>query len=29
VLIVFGFAYGLAETIGMLERRVARYASVR
>ena len=29
VLIVFGFAYGLAETIGLLERRVARYASVR
>jgi NitT/TauT family transport system permease protein len=29
VLIVFGFAYGLAETIGMIERRVARYASVR
>ena len=29
VLIVFGFAYGLSETIGMLERRVARYASVR
>jgi NitT/TauT family transport system permease protein len=29
VLIVFGFAYGLAETIGMLEKRVARYASVR
>jgi NitT/TauT family transport system permease protein len=29
VLIVFGFAYGLSETIGVLERRVARYASVR
>jgi NitT/TauT family transport system permease protein len=29
VLIVFGFAYGLSETIGLLERRVARYASVR
>jgi NitT/TauT family transport system permease protein len=29
VLIVFGFAYGLSETIGILERRVARYASVR
>jgi NitT/TauT family transport system permease protein len=29
VLIVFGFAYGLSETIAMLERRVARYASVR
>ena len=29
VLIVFGFAYGLAEIIGLLERRVARYASVR
>ena len=29
VLIVFGFAYGLSETIGMIERRVARYASVR
>jgi NitT/TauT family transport system permease protein len=29
VLIVFGFAYGLSETIGMVERRVARYASVR
>jgi NitT/TauT family transport system permease protein len=29
VLIVFGFAYGLSEMIGMLERRVARYASVR
>ena len=29
VLIVFGFAYGLSETIGMFERRVARYASVR
>ena len=29
VLIVFGFAYGLSETIGLVERRVARYASVR
>jgi NitT/TauT family transport system permease protein len=29
VLIVFGFAYGLSETIRLLERRVARYASVR
>jgi NitT/TauT family transport system permease protein len=29
VLIVFGFAYGLSETIGLLERRVARYASAR
>jgi NitT/TauT family transport system permease protein len=29
VLIVFGFAYGLSEIIGLLERRVARYASVR
>jgi NitT/TauT family transport system permease protein len=29
VLIVFGFAYGLSETIGIVERRVARYASVR
>ena len=29
VLIVFGFAYGLSETIGVLERRVARYASAR
>jgi NitT/TauT family transport system permease protein len=29
VLIVFGFAYGLSETIGMLERRVARYAAAR
>ncbi|MGH6912292.1 MAG: ABC transporter permease [Geminicoccales bacterium] len=29
VLIVFGFAYGLSETVGVLERRVARYASVR
>jgi NitT/TauT family transport system permease protein len=29
VLIVFGFAYGLSETIGVLERRAARYASVR
>jgi NitT/TauT family transport system permease protein len=28
VLIVFGFAYGLSEIIGLLERRVARYASV-
>ncbi len=29
VLIVFGFAYGFSELIGMLERRVARYASAR
>jgi NitT/TauT family transport system permease protein len=29
VLIVFGFAYGLSEIIGTVERRVARYASVR
>ena len=29
VLIVFGFAYGLSETVGMLERRVARYARAR
>jgi NitT/TauT family transport system permease protein len=29
VLIVFGFAYGLSEVIGMLERRVARYAAAR
>jgi NitT/TauT family transport system permease protein len=29
VLIVFGFAYGLSETIGTLERRVARYAAAR
>jgi NitT/TauT family transport system permease protein len=29
VLIVFGFAYGLSEIIGLIERRVARYASVR
>jgi NitT/TauT family transport system permease protein len=29
VLIVVGFAYGLSEIIGLLERRVARYASVR
>lgn len=29
VLIVFGFAYGFSEAIGVLERRVARYASVR
>jgi NitT/TauT family transport system permease protein len=29
VLIVFGFAYGLSEIIGMVERRVARSASVR
>jgi NitT/TauT family transport system permease protein len=29
VLIVFGFAYVISEAIGMVERRVARYASVR
>jgi NitT/TauT family transport system permease protein len=29
VLIVFGFAYGLSQAIGFVERRVARYASVR
>lgn len=29
VLIVFGFAYGFSELIGMFERRVARYASAR
>ncbi len=29
VLIVFGFAYGLSEIVGTIERRVARYASVR
>jgi NitT/TauT family transport system permease protein len=29
VLIVFGFAYGLAEMVGVIERRVARYASAR
>ena len=29
VLIVFGFAYGLSEVVGTIERRVARYASAR
>ena len=29
VLIVFGFAYGLSEIVGTIERRVARYASAR
>ena len=29
VLIVFGFAYGLAETIRVFERRVGRYATAR
>lgn len=29
VMIIFAFAYGLSEAVGLLERRVARYASAR